>query len=327
MRNEKAMTKRAIPVPSVKLAKEAGRGSRRLAKVRRQVPYLVMLVIPAAFYLVFQYWPMFGFTMAFQDYKAGAPFLGPNTSWTGLKWFIRLFENPMFGRLIRNTLLLSVIDMLVTFPASIALALLLRELRSRRMRNFTTNISLLPYFISTTVIIGIMFNIFSVDKGIINQIIESMGGGKIDFMGSSEWFRAMYVGSDVWQSTGFSAVVFTAAISGIDPTLYEAAALDGSTRFQNIFRITLPCIMPTIAIMLILRVGGLMSVGYEKIILMYSPGTYEVADTLNTYAYRAGILDGKISLSTAIGLFNSVCNLALLASANWISKRISGSGI
>ena len=311
--------------PAVRVVHQKGR--RRLSGMRTQVPYLVMLIIPVAFYLVFQYWPMFGFTMAFQDYKAGAPFLGPNTKWVGFKWFIRLFQNPMFPRLVRNTLVLSCLNLLISFPLSIAMALLLNEIRVHWIRKFTANVSLLPYFISTVVIIGIITNMFSVDKGIINNILTSLGKDKIDFMGSSDWFRTMYIGSDVWAATGFNAVVFTAAISGIDPTLYEAAALDGSTRFKNIFKITLPCIMPTIAIMLILRVGSLMSVGYEKIILMYTPGTYEVADVLNTYAYRAGILDGKISLSTAIGLFNSVCNMILLASANWLSKKFSGNGI
>lgn len=296
---------------------------RKLVQLRKETPYFVMILIPMVFFLIFCYWPMFGISLAFQNYKAGAAFFSANTQWVGFQWFERIFSNPFFGRWVRNTLLLSAYSILFAFPLSIALALLLNEIRVKWFRKLTSNVSLLPYFISTVVIISIMTNMFSVDDGIINQFIIKLGGEKINFMGSSDWFRTMYIGSGMWQSTGFNAVVFTAAISAIDPTLYEAAELDGSTRWKNIWHITIPNIMPTIIIMLILRLGSVMSVGYEKIILMYSPAVYETADTLSTYSYRAGILDGKMSLSTAIGLFNSVCNLILLVLSNWFAKRTS----
>lgn len=295
----------------------------RRAVMRKNIPYFTMLLIPVALLLLFNYWPMIGLSMAFQDYRTGAPFLGPGTVWVGFKWFRQLFANPMFGRLIRNTLLLSLYDLAVSFPITVFLAMLLNEIRSRRLRKFTTNVSMLPYFISTVVVVGILINFLSVDNGIINNLIVKLGGTKRDFIGSPNWFRTLYVFSGVWQGAGFSAMVYTAAISGIDPTLYEAAAIDGSTRLQNIFRITIPCILPTIAIMLILRIGGLLSTSAEKIILMYSPSVYETADTLGTYAYRAGILDGKTSLSTAIGLFNAICNVILLVIANWGSRRVT----
>lgn len=297
-----------------------------LYKRRSQVPYLVMLIIPVAFYLVMQYWPMFGIAMAFQNYRAGAPFFSANTDWVGFQWFIRLFKNPLFGRWVGNTLVISLLSLLFCFPASVALALLLNEIRIKWARKFVSNVSLLPYFISTAVIVAIMSNIFSVD-GVVNMVLTKLGMEKINFMSSSEWFRPLYIGSSIWSGTGFSAVVFTAAISGIDPELYDAAALDGSTRWKNIFTITLPCIMPTVVLMLILQIGNIMTVGYEKIILMYSPGIYDVADTLTTYAYRAGILDNKLGLSTAINLFNTVCNLILLGCSNWISKKVSGNGL
>ena len=245
----------------------------------------------------------------------------------GWKWFEKLINSPNLGRWVRNTLLLSTYSLLFQFPLSIGLAILLNEINRKSFRKFTSNISLLPHFISTVVIVGILFNLFSVDDGIINTFIVKLGGSKIDFMGRAEWFRAMYIGSEIWQSTGFSAVVFTAAISGIDPALYEAAAIDGSTRFKNIFKITIPCILPTIITMFLLKIGGLMSSGYEKIILMYTPATYETADTLATYSYRAGILDGKLSLSTTIGLFNSVCNLTLLTISNWLSKKFTDTSL
>jgi len=309
--------------PDVRITVNRAGGGRRLAVFRRDVPYLVMLLIPTAFFLIFKYWPMFGLAMAFQNYKVGSPFIGAGANWVGLKWFRQLFGSPLFGRLIKNTLAISSLSLIISFPFSILFAVLINEIVNRKLKTFTSNISLLPYFISTVVIVGVMFNFFSVDDGVFNTLRAKLGGGKIDFMGTSRWFRTMYIGSDVWQYTGFNSVVFTAAISGIDPTLYEAAAIDGSSRFKNIFHITLPCIMPTIIIMFILRIGRLLSVGYEKIILMYSPGVYDVADTLSTYSYRAGILDGKLSLSTAIGLFDSVCNLILLLAANRISKKFS----
>ena len=296
-------------------------------RFRRNLPYLSMMLIPFLLLLIFNYWPMIGVTMAFQDYKSGALFLGPTTKWVGLKWFRMLFKNPMFKRLIRNTLLLSLYDLAVSFPICILLAVLLNEVRSSGLRKFTTNVSMLPYFISTVVVVGILTNFLSVDNGIINNLIAKMGGSKVDFMGSSKWFRTLYVLSGVWQGTGFSAMVYIAAIAGIDPTLYEAAAIDGSTRFKNIYLITLPCIMPTIIVMLILRIGGLLSTSTDKILLMYSPGIYDTADTLGTYAYRAGIIDQKTSMSTAIGLFNSVCNLILLVIANWGSRKVTESSL
>ncbi len=299
----------------------------RMYRIRGQIPFLVMLIIPVTFYLVMQYWPMFGIAIAFQNYKAGSPFVSANTTWVGFQWFKRLFQNPMLWRWIKNTLAINLLSLVFAFPASVALALLLNEVRVKYLRKFASNISLLPHFISTAVIIAIMTNIFSPDNGVVNTILVKLGHEKINFMASSEWFRPLYLGSGIWASTGFSAVVYTAAIAGIDPELYEAAALDGSTRWKNIFTITIPSIMPTVIIMLILRIGSLMSVGTEKILLMYSPGIYDVADTLSTYGYRAGILDGKLSMSTAINLFNTVCNLILLCTSNLITKKASGMGL
>lgn len=299
----------------------------RKERLVKNLPYLSMMLIPSVLLLIFNYWPMIGLSMAFQNYRSGELFLGPTTQWVGLKWFRILFKNPMFGRLIRNTLLLSLYDLAVSFPLCVLLAVLLNEIRHRGLRKFTTNVSMLPYFISTVVVVGILTNFLSVDNGIINNLIADMGGKKVDFMGSSKWFRTLYVFSGVWQGAGFSAMIYTAAIAGIDPTLYEAAAIDGSTRFKNIYMITLPCILPTIVVMLILRIGGLLSSSYEKIILMYSPAIYETADTLGTYSYRAGILDQKTSMSTAIGLFNAVCNVVLLVIANWGSRKVTESSL
>lgn len=296
-------------------------------KIRNQIPYFVMAAVPLAYFLIFKYWPMFGLTIAFQDYKLGAPFVSAKSKWVGLKWFKLMVNSPFFPRLVRNTLLLSLMDLTISFPLSILMAVLLNEIRNKKLRKFTSNISLLPHFISTAVIVGIMFNFFSVDGGLVNAVITKLGGKSIDFMASNSWFRTMYTGSGIWQNLGFNAVVFTAAISGIDPNLYEAADIDGSTRFKNIFYITIPCILPTIIIMLILRIGSIMSVGYEKIILMYTPSIYETADTLSTYSYRAAFQDGKTSFAAAIGMFDSVVNLILVVVANKLSKKVSDTAL
>ena len=317
--------KKTTAAPDVQV-KQMGK-ARRLARIRTQIPYWVMLLIPIAFFVLIRYWPMYGLAIAFQNYKIGDPFISADSRWAAFKWFKMLFSNPNFVRLVRNTLVLNSLSILISFPVAIGFALLLNEVRVRKFRNLTANISLLPYFISTVVIVAIMYNVFSVDDGLVNMVLQKLGKEKINFMGDIEWFRPLYIGSDIWQNTGFNAVVFTAAIAGIDPNLYEAAALDGSTRLKNIFYITIPCILPTIIIMLLLRIGNIMTVGYEKIILMYTPSTYEVADVLSTYAYRAGLDNQKYSLSAAISLINSVVNVILLVSANKITKKLSDSSL
>ena len=291
--------------------------------MRKSAPYWAMLAIPLIFFILFKYWPMFGIVIAFQNYKIGSPFWGSGTKWVAFKWFQKFMTNPYFGRYVANTLILSLRDMLITFPASIIFALLLNEIRIAKLKKFTATVSLLPHFISTVVIVSLMTTLFSVDGGVVNSLISKAGGTPQNFMGTSKWFRTMYTGSDIWQDMGFSAVVFTAAIAGIDPTLYEAAAIDGSSRWKNVFKITLPCILPTIIIMWLLKIGSVMSVSYEKIILMYSPATYDVSDVLSTYAFRVGISEQKYSLSTAISLFNSCCNVILLIFANKLTSHIS----
>lgn len=292
-------------------------------KLINHIPYYVMLLIPMAYFIIFMYWPMFGLSIAFQNYKAGQPFFSDSVRWVGMRWFKQFFNYPFAWRLIRNTLLLSIENLCISFPAAVLLALFLNEIRNRNMKKFTTTLSFLPHFISVTVVVGMLTNFLNINDGILNQVIASMGGTPRDFMGESKYFRTLYILSGLWQNLGFSAIVYSAAIAGIDPGLYEAAFVDGSTRFKNIFLITLPNILPTIIIMLILQIGNLMSVGHEKVILMYSERIYDTADVLSTYSYRSGILDSKWGYSTAVGLMNSVVNLILVISTNAISKRLS----
>lgn len=288
-----------------------------------QLPFLLMILVPFVYFLFFKYLPMTGITLAFQDYKSGQPFLGASTKWVGFKWFKRFLTNPYFPRYLKNTLVLSLLSLLVSFPVSIGFALVINEIRQPRLKKLTSNVSLLPHFISTAIIVGLLYNLFSIDNGLVNNIIAALGGEKVDFLQGSKWFRVLYTGSGIWAGTGFNAIVFTAAIAGIDPTLYEAAALDGSTRWKNIFRITIPCILPTIITMFLLKTGSLLSSNTEKLLLMYNPTNYEVSDTLGTFAYRAGLEDMKMSLSTAIGLFDSVCNIILLTISNRIARKVS----
>ncbi len=298
-----------------------------LARIKGDVPFWIMLIIPIAYFVIFNYWPLFGLSVAFQDYKLGDPFISAESSWVGLKWFRQFLNSPFCWRWIRNTLLISLYDLIFNFPAGILLALILNEVRGRVLKNVASNVVLLPYFISTVVLVGMICNMFSYQDGIVNAVLNKLGIESVNFMGDPHWFRTMYTGSNIWAGAGFASIVYTAAISGIDPALYEAAKMDGASRLKCIFHITIPCILPTIITMFILRVGSFMSVGYEKIILMYTPATYETADILSTYAYRAGILDGKSSLSTAIGLFNGVCNIILLVTANKVTKKLSDTAL
>lgn len=302
---------------------DSGVGRPGRGNLRKNWPFLVMMLIPTVYFILFCYWPMFGITMAFQDYKVGTPFLSADTQWVGFKWFKQLLSSPMFSRLLKNTLLLNLEELIVAFPLSVLFALLLNEIRTKWLRKFTANVSLLPWFISIVVIVAIMNNFFSVDDGIVNNVIEALGGDRERILGNPKYFRALYIGSGIWQGCGYGAVVYTAAIAGIDPTLYEAAAIDGSSRLKNIFYITVPCIMPTIMICLILRFGSMMASGTGKILLMYSPVTYETADVFGTYAYRAAFSDGRMSYAAAIDLFTSVVNLILVLVANRLSKRVS----
>jgi len=297
--------------------------SRRLAKIRTQIPYWVMLLIPLAFFILIRYWPMYGLTIAFQNYKIGDPFISPDSRWAGLKWFKMLVTGPNFKRMVRNTLVLNLLNIGIAFPIAILFALLLNEIRNKWFRSFVANVSLLPYFISMVVVVAILYNLFSIQGGLVNTVITKLGGEPIAFLQKSEWFRPLYIGSAIWQNTGFNAVVFTAAIAGIDPNLYEAAAIDGSNRLKNIFYITIPCIVPTIITMLLLRLGNIMSVGYEKILLMYSPAIYEVSDVLSTYSYRIGLEGQKYSLSAAVSMINSVVNVVILVISNKVTKIIS----
>ena len=253
--------------------------------------YLWLLVLPGVVYFaVFLYAPMIGLVISFESYSPfRGVFAGP---WVGFKWFRQFFESPYFGRLMRNTVLLNLYGLFWGFPAPIIFALMLNEVNNRFFKKISQTLSYLPHFVSTVVIISIVSELLDPDFGLINLAIKGMGGSTINFMGSSRWFRTIYIGSGIWQDLGWSCIIYLAALAGIDPQLYEAAKIDGAGKFQQIWHVTLPGIIPTIVIMLIMSLGGMFSVGYEKIILMYNTSTYETADVINTYVFRRGIVGG-----------------------------------
>lgn len=282
---------------------------------------IYLMVLPVLIYfLVFSYVPMAGVLMAFEKYTPKGGILG--SEWIGLKNFTDFFKSYYFFRILKNTFLLSFYDLLVGFPAPIIFALLLNEIRSQRFKKLVQTISYMPYFISLVVISGIIIDFFS-STGAITAMVIKLGGPSANLLGMPELFRTIFVGSNVWQGLGFSSVIYMAALAGIDQEQYEAAALDGAGRWRQTLHVTLPGIATTIIILLILRLGNLMSVSFEKVILLYSPGTYSTADVISSFVYRKGLLEFNYGYSTAVGLFNSAMNFAILVFANRLSKKFS----
>lgn len=284
-------------------------------------PALYLMLIPVlAFYIIFYYQPMYGAIIAFKDYQ---PAFGIGGSpWVGLKYFKEFFESYYFQRLITNTFLMSLYNILFGFPAPIILALLLNEVRSAKFKRTVQTVTYLPHFISTVVICGIILDFFSRD-GVINQLVSFLGIESRPFMIMPEWFRTIYVGSNIWQEIGWGSIIYLAALTSIDQEQYEACRIDGGGRFRQMLSVTLPGLAPTIIILLILRVGSMMSIGHEKILLLYNARTFETADVISTFVYRKGLIDMSFSYSSAIGLFNSAINLILLTTVNWISRKFS----
>mgnify|MGYP005802454225 FL=1 len=293
--------------------------------LRRDRQLVFMLIPVVIFFAVFSYYPLYGILIAFKDYSISRGILG--RPWAGLRYFRQFFSSPYFGRLLRNTVLISVYSLLWGFPVPILFALLLNEFKDGKFKRLIQTVSYLPHFISLVVICGILIDIFSPQGGVVNSLLYSLTGKRINFFGEPEWFRTMYVGSGVWQEFGWNSIIYLAAITGINPDLYEAARIDGAGRLRQIWHVTLPGIKPTILTLLILNLGNIMSVGYEKIILLYSPTTYETADVISTYVYRTGLLSQQYSYAGAVGLFNSAINIAILVLCNFAGKKLFGVGI
>ena len=297
--------------------------SKLLFDVRRDYDLYLMILPALAGFIIFGYGPLLGLTIAFKDFNL-VKGLG-DSPWVGFRWFTEFYHDPYFFRLVRNTVLLGTYNLIWGFPMPIVLALLLNEVRITWFKRLVQSVSFMPYFIAVITVVSIMWMLFRSD-GVVNRMVVGITGEHVGFLTDPKWFRTMYIGSDIWQYTGYSATIYLAALTAIDPVLYEAAIIDGANRWQRIWHITLPGLLPTITILLILSLGRIVSVGFERVFLLYSPATYETADVLPTYVYRRGIMGYNYSYATAVGLVDSIAATIMVVAANTILKRISRKG-
>lgn len=288
--------------------------------------YLYLLLLPALLdVLIFRYGPMYGLQIAFKDFDIALGMGG--SKWCGFDNFISFFRSPYFLRLFRNTLLISFYLILFSFPAPILFALCLNECKFPKFKKFTQTVSYLPHFIASVVVVGMVLQFLSPQTGIVNQLLESFGMEPIYFMSKPEYFRSIYVIMTIWKTVGFSAIIYIAAMSSIDPELYEAADLDGAGRLQRIWHITLPGIKSTIVILFIMRMGGILNVDWQEILLLQNSYTKEVSDVIQTYVYEKGLINADYGFSTAVDLFRSVIGFILVLMTNWISKKTMKTGL
>ena len=324
--------KPAPPAPAprevVKTARNIPRTSRRTAarrSLRRHWQLYLLIVVPLAYFVTFKYIPITNAVIAFKDYS---PIKGPwGSDWVGFRNFELFFQNPVFWTLVKNTFFLAAYTVLASFPIPIVLAIALNEIRNGRFKKVTQLVTYAPYFISTVVVVSMTILVLSPRLGFVNDAIGLFGVPAVDFLGNPNYFRHIYVWSDVWQTSGYSAVIYLAALSGIDPALHESARIDGASRLQRIRHVDLPGIMPTAVIILVLGVGNIMSIGFEKAFLLQNPLNLAQSEIIATYVYKTGLLNADFSMATAIGLFNSVINLFLLLGVNFAAKRITGNGL
>lgn len=287
---------------------------------------LYLFLIPALIYFaVFCYGPMYGVQLAFKDYNAVAGITG--SPWVGMQNFNRFFNSYQFKQLLGNTVILSLYQLIVSFPIPIILALALNQVRNEKYKKVVQTVTYAPHFISIVVLVGMLNIFFSTRGGVVNQFVEAMGNDPILFMGQEKYFRHLYVWSGVWQSMGWSAIIYLAALAGVSPELHEAAIMDGASKLKRVWHIDLPTIMPTIVILLVLNFGQVMSVGFEKAFLMQNSLNIGTSEIISTYVYKVGLLNAQYGFSTAVGLFNSVINCTLLVVVNKVAKKLGQSGL
>lgn len=287
---------------------------------------LYLLLLPAvAFFIIFAYIPMVGLIIAFKDYNIFQGVFG--SEWSGLENFREMFSIPEFWQMIRNTLLLNVLGLVVGFPAPILLALMLNEIRSKYFKNISQALLYLPHFMSWIVLGGIIYAVLSPKYGIVNAMIRWLGFGEIYFMADKAWWVVVYTLAAVWQSAGWGTIIYLAAMTAIDPSLYEAASIDGAGRLRKIVSVTIPSIMPTIIILFILAIGHMVSIGIEQPLALGNPVVNEISEVISTYVFAVGIKQGEFGLTTAVGLVQSVINLTLILTANYWARRAGGEGL
>lgn len=300
---------------------------KKTLKLMKKNWLLYVFLLPAILYIVlFCYAPMYGIQIAFKNYSFAKGYWG--SEWVGLKWFFKFFQSPRFWTLLKNTLSISLYSLVVGFPLPIILALVLNNVKNQRWKKFAQTITYIPHFISTVVLVGMISMFFSPNSGIVNSLLSLLGGsGNTYFMGESKYFVHLYVWTGVWQGMGWGSIIYMAALAGVDPSLHEAAMIDGAGKFKRVLYIDLPTIMPTMAILLIMNCGSLLGVGYEKVYLMQNDLNLSVSEVISTYVYKMGLLQKQYSYSTAIGLFNNVINFTLLVVVNKVVGKLTDSSL
>ncbi|WP_329609275.1 ABC transporter permease [Arthrobacter sp. ATA002] len=292
--------------------------------LRRDWQLYVLVILPLLFFAVFRYIPMLGNIIAFRRFRPGGSIFGEE--WVGFRYVEMFLNDPTFWAVFANTFAIGSLTLLFCFPLPIILALLLNEVRSRYFKRFVQTISYLPHFLSIVIIAGMLMQLLSIE-GTVNQIVRAVGGDAVPFLQSPEWFRTVYVSSEVWQTVGWGTILYLAALTNVDTALYEAARIDGANRWQQTWHVTLPGIRPTMVTLLVLNIGSFLSVGFEKILLLYNPLTYPTADVISTYLYRVGLEANNFSYAAAIGMFEALIGLTLILSANAISRRTVGTSL
>lgn len=292
--------------------------------IRRDWQLYTLVLLPLAFFVIFRYLPMAGNVIAFRRFQPGGSIFGEE--WVGLRYVEMFLNDPTFWTVFGNTLTIGLLSLIFAFPAPIILALLLNEVRTRYFKRFVQTLSYLPHFLSIVIIAGMLLQLLSLE-GTVNQIVRAVGAEPVPFMQRPEWFRTVYITSEVWQTVGWGTILYLAALTQIDQSLYEAARIDGANRWKQTLHVTLPGIRPTMITLLILNIGTFMAVGFEKILLIYNPLTYPTADVIATYLYRVGLESNNFSYAAAIGMFEAIIGLTLILSANAISRRVVGTSL
>jgi putative aldouronate transport system permease protein len=295
--------------------------STTFTQFKKHIPFYLLLLLPLIQVIIFNYVPIYGIVIAFKNFKFSRGILG--SEWVGFYWFERVFTDPFFIRVLGNTIRISLMTLVVTFPLPIIFALLINELMRLRFKKIVQTISYMPHFLSWVVMGGIVYRLFSPINGAVNSLFVNLGvlNEPVYFMIQPNSFISIYLLSLIWKETGWGTIIYLAAIAGVDTWLYEAASIEGANRFQRVWYITLPTILPTVSTLLILRMGSLISVGFDPIFNLYNPSVYKVADVISTYVYRKGIMDAQYEFTTAVGLFQNVVAFSLVLMSNWIARK------
>ncbi|MCY9662288.1 ABC transporter permease subunit [Paenibacillus chondroitinus] len=289
---------------------------------KRYMYYYILLILPLAYFLIFRYGPIAGNVLAFRKYVPGGPVYG--TEWVGLRYFKLFMNDPNFWIAFKNTLVLSILNLAITFPLPILFALLINEIVSPRVKKFIQTVSYFPNFVSIVVVVGMIKELLSPTTGWVNQLLIHFGMDPIFFVNEPGWFRTIYITSDIWQYMGWNAIIYCAVLASVDSQLYEAAELDGASRLKQTIHVTIPQMLPTISVVFILSLGSILSIGFEKALLLYTPSNSATSDIIDTFVFRMGLENSNYSYATAVGMFGGLIGLFLVSGANYMSRKISG---